>query len=56
MAEGMEPVASEARSAVVAFPAHVDRSNVAQVRDELLAVIRLRGGGDDRGYVGDGVV
>jgi anti-anti-sigma factor len=38
MAEGMEPVAWAGRRAVVAFPEHVDRSNVAQVRDELLAV------------------
>lgn len=34
----MEPVTWEGRRAVVAFPAHVDKSNVAQVRDELLAV------------------
>ena len=42
--EGIEPVAWAGRQAVVAFPERVDRSNVVQVRDELLAVF-------DRGAV-----
>ena len=42
--EGIEPVAWAGRRAVVAFPERVDRSNVVQVRDELLAVF-------DRGAV-----
>ena len=37
MAEGMEPVAWADQRAVVAFPAHVDVSNAAQIREQLLA-------------------
>jgi anti-anti-sigma factor len=38
MAEGKEPVAWAGRRAVVAFPEHVDMSNAAQIREQLLAV------------------
>jgi anti-anti-sigma factor len=38
MAEDREPVAWEGRRAVVAFPEHVDMSNAAQIREQLLAV------------------
>src|SRR6516164_6349644 len=38
MAEGREPVAWAGRRAVVAFPEHVDESNAAQIREQLLAV------------------
>jgi anti-anti-sigma factor len=37
MAEDMEPVARADRRAVVAFPDHVDASNAAQIREQLLA-------------------
>jgi hypothetical protein len=40
MAEGREPVAWAGRRAVVTFPEHVDGSNVAQVREQLLTVFR----------------
>ena len=38
MVDGKEPVAWEGRRAVVAFPEHVDMSNAAQIREQLLAV------------------
>ena len=38
MAVGEEPVAWTGRQAVVAFPEHVDMSNAAQIREELLEV------------------
>lgn len=38
MTEGMEPVSRAGRRAVVVLPEHVDKSNVAQVRAELVAV------------------
>jgi anti-anti-sigma factor len=38
MAEGKEPVTWLGGRAVVAFPEHVDMSNAAQIRDQLLAV------------------
>jgi anti-anti-sigma factor len=38
MANGREPVAWAGRRAVVAFPEHVDESNAAQIREQLLAV------------------
>ena len=38
MAEGKEPVAWPGGRAVVAFPEHVDMSNAAQIRDQLLEV------------------
>ena len=38
MAKGREPVAWTGRRAVVAFPEHVDGSNAAQIREQLLAV------------------
>ena len=38
MAVGEEPVAWTGRRAVVAFPEHVDMSNAAQIREELLEV------------------
>jgi anti-anti-sigma factor len=38
MVEGEEPVAWIGRRAVVAFPEHVDGSNAAQIREQLLAV------------------
>ena len=38
MAEVREPVAWQGRRAVVAFPEHVDISNAAQIREQLLAV------------------
>jgi anti-anti-sigma factor len=38
MAEGKEPVTWRGRWAVVAFPEHVDMSNAAQIREQLLAV------------------
>ena len=38
MVEGKEPVAWAGRRAVVAFPEHVDMSNAAQIREQLLAV------------------
>jgi len=38
MAEGKEQVAWAGRRAVVAFPEHVDMSNAAQIREQLLAV------------------
>jgi anti-anti-sigma factor len=44
MAVGKEPVAWTGRRAVVAFPEHVDMSNAAQIREQLLAVF-------DRGAV-----
>src|SRR6516162_9956604 len=44
MAVGREPVAWTGRQAVVAFPEHVDMSNAAQIREQLLAVF-------DRGAV-----
>jgi anti-anti-sigma factor len=37
MAEGMESVAWAGRRVVVAFPEHVDMSNAAQIREQLLA-------------------
>jgi anti-anti-sigma factor len=37
MAEGIEPVAWADQRAVVAFPEHVDVSNAAQIREQLLA-------------------
>jgi anti-anti-sigma factor len=37
MAEGMEPLAWADQRAVVAFPEHVDGSNAAQIREQLLA-------------------
>jgi anti-anti-sigma factor len=37
MAEGMEPVAWAYQRAVVAFPEHVDASNAAQIREQLMA-------------------
>jgi anti-anti-sigma factor len=39
MAEGMEPVAWADQRAVVAFPEHVDVSNAAQIREQLLAAL-----------------
>ena len=39
MAEGREPVAWAGRRAVVAFPEHVDESNAAQIREQLLAAL-----------------
>jgi anti-anti-sigma factor len=39
MAEGKEPVAWTGREAVVAFPEHVDMSNAAQIREQLLGVL-----------------
>lgn len=44
MAVSKEPVAWTGRRAVVAFPEHVDMSNAAQIREQLLAVF-------DRGAV-----
>jgi F420-0:gamma-glutamyl ligase len=38
MVAGKEPVAWESRRAVMAFPEHVDMSNAAQIREQLLAV------------------
>ena len=38
MVEGKEPVAWEGRRAVMTFPEHVDMSNAAQIREQLLAV------------------
>jgi anti-anti-sigma factor len=38
MAKGREPAAWAGRRAVVAFPEHVDASNAAQIREQLLAV------------------
>jgi len=38
MAEGREPVTWTGRRAVVAFPEHVDMSNAAQIREQLLTV------------------
>jgi len=38
MAKSKEPVAWAGRRAVVAFPEHVDESNAAQIREQLLAV------------------
>ena len=38
MAEGKEPVTWAGRRAVVTFPEHVDMSNAAQIREQLLAV------------------
>lgn len=38
MAEGREPVAWVGRRAVVVFPEHVDMSNAAQIREQLLGV------------------
>ena len=38
MVAGNEPVAWEGRRAVMAFPEHVDMSNAAQIREQLLAV------------------
>ena len=38
MVAGKEPVAWEGRRAVMAFPEHVDMSNAAQIREQLLAV------------------
>ena len=38
MMDGKEPVAWAGRRAVVAFPEHVDMSNAAQIREQLLAV------------------
>jgi anti-anti-sigma factor len=38
MAEGREPVARTGQQAVVVFPEHVDMSNAAQIRGQLLAV------------------
>ena len=37
MAEGMEPVAWADQRAVVAFPQHIDVSNAAQIREQLMA-------------------
>jgi anti-anti-sigma factor len=39
MAESREPVAWAGRRALVPFPEHVDESNAAQIREQLLAVL-----------------
>ena len=38
MVDGEDPVAWAGQRAVVAFPEHVDMSNAAQIREQLLAV------------------
>jgi hypothetical protein len=43
MPDDQFPVAWTGRRAVVAFPGHVDVSNVDQLRDRLLAVLARRG-------------
>lgn len=41
MAEGMQPVEWDGRRAVVKFPGHVNGSNAAGIRDQLLAVFDI---------------